>query len=96
MTTSGSSRGIDALCARSCAEIACSAFMWIVPGAPKKRAEVLLRVDRDRGVEAGVDQERPDARVLDQEGDDRQHSIALGLRIAEQLPHEPRLPSSAP
>ncbi len=32
-------------------------------------AEVLLRVDGDRGVEARVDQDPPGARVLDEEGD---------------------------
>ena len=57
--------------------------------APVHRAQVLLRVDRDRRVEAGIDDDRPDAGVLDQEGHDRQLDPVL-LR-AEDAPRGAQL-----
>ena len=52
--------------------------------------EVLLRIDRHGGVEAGVDDDRPDARVLDQEGDDRQlDPVLLGAEDAARAPQLP-------
>ena len=71
--------------ARSCAGIACSGFISIVVEAAEHAAQVLLRVDRHRGVEAGVDEDRPDAGVLDQERDDRHASIQPVVRAAAHV-----------
>ena len=67
---------------RSCAGTSSPGSRRRLAEAVAEAAEVLRAVGGDRGVQAGVDEDRAGARVADQEGRDRDHVRRLGRRAA--------------
>ena len=91
MITIGTSPASSPL-ARSWAGTSCAGLEARLGVSGRRRAEVLLGVAGDRGMKAGVDEDRAGAGVADQEGRDR---YLVGRLAGHHGPHQPQRQEAA-